>query len=45
MLGTPAGSLAGAGGIVGDLAGVVGDPNASLTFAGSFDAALVRITP
>jgi len=44
-LGTPAGSLVVAGGVVGDPAGMVGDPDASLTFAGNFDAALVRITP
>jgi uncharacterized delta-60 repeat protein len=45
ILGTPAGTLAGAGGNVVDPGGVVDTPNGSLTYAGDFDAALVRITP
>ena len=44
-LGTPAASLVDASGVVGDPGGVVGEPNGSTTFAGGFDAALVRITP
>jgi len=42
---TPAGSLLDGGGTVSDPGGVVSVPNGSLTFAGSFDAALVRIAP
>jgi uncharacterized delta-60 repeat protein len=41
----PSGSLTDAGGAVSDPAGVVGTPNGSTTFAGSFEAALVRIAP
>lgn len=44
-LATPAIPLVDAVGTIADPAGVVGTPNGSLTFAGDFDAALVRITP
>jgi hypothetical protein len=44
-LATPEVSLVDASGLVADPAGVVSTPNGSLTFAGGFDAALVRIAP
>ena len=44
-LATPVVALVDAAGTVGDPAGVVSTPDGSLTFAGGFDAALVRITP
>lgn len=42
---TPGGSLTDPDGVVVDPGGTVGTPNGSTTFAGSFDAALVRIAP
>jgi hypothetical protein len=44
-VGVPAVVLVDASGTVSDPAGTVGTPNGSLTFAGGFDAALVKIMP
>jgi hypothetical protein len=44
-LGVAVASLADAGGVVSDPAGAVGTPDGSTTFAGDFDAALVRVAP